>query len=182
MPLPFSVPAALLPLAVLPSFAAPVTTMDADFAPATAFLPPTAVSYAQDLVPFGAHAHVTVVRAGGRTTVQLRLSGVAARHSFPVHAHTGRCGADPAAAGPHYQDQLDPVQPSTDPAYANDSNELRLTVLTDDEGTGTAQSTVDWDFRPGEARSLVLHAGTPADTPTGTHAAADRAACIDVDF
>jgi Cu-Zn family superoxide dismutase len=176
MPLPMSVPAALL--ALLPSFAAPITTVDADFTPATAFLPPTAISYATDLVPYGAHAHVTVVRPDGRTVVQLRLSGVAPGHVFPAHAHTGRCGADPAMSGPHYQDRADPVQPSTDPAYANDGNELRLTVHTDDQGTGLAETTVDWAFRPGEARSLVLHAGTPV----GAHGAADRVACVDMDF
>ncbi|AUG77244.1 superoxide dismutase [Kitasatospora sp. MMS16-BH015] len=178
MALPLSVPAALLPLALLPSLAAPATTVDAVFEPASAFLPATAISYAQDLVPYGSRVHVRVVRVDGHTAVALQLSGVAPGRVFPVHAHTGRCGAAPADSGPHYQDQADPVQPSTDPAYANGSNEVRLAVSTDAQGTGSADTTVAWTFRDGGAHSLVLHAGTPS----GDHAAADRVACVNVGF
>ncbi|WP_441246093.1 superoxide dismutase family protein [Kitasatospora sp. McL0602] len=171
-------PAALLPLALLPSVASPWTVVEADFDPASAFVPPAAISYAPDLVPYGSHVHVTVLRSEGRTTVEVELTGVAAGRTFPAHAHTGRCGAEAAASGPHYQDQVDPVQPSTDPAYANDRNELRMAVRTDDQGAGTATAEVPWSFRPGEARSIVLHAGTPA----GAHGPADRVACVDVDL
>ncbi|MQS12244.1 superoxide dismutase family protein [Streptomyces kaniharaensis] len=166
---------ALLPLAMLAPAASPVSAVEADFDPATAFVPPAAISYASDLVPYGSHAAVFTDRSTAeRTVVTLRVAGLAPGHEFPVHMHTGSCGADPAASGPHYQNVLDPVQPSTDPAYANDRNELRLVLHTDGRGDGTASATVAWQPRPGEARSLVLHAGTPA----GRHAAGERVACV----
>ncbi|MEV7188424.1 superoxide dismutase family protein [Kitasatospora sp. NPDC093102] len=167
--------AALLPLALVAPTASPVTLVEADFDPATAFVPPAAISYASDLVPYGSHARiVTDHSAPGRTVLTLTASGLAPGHEFPVHLHTGGCGADPASSGPHYQDVVDPVQPSTDPAYANGRNELRLVLRTDGQGGGSATTAVAWQPRPGGARSLVLHAGTPA----GPHAAGDRVACV----
>ncbi|MER7583479.1 superoxide dismutase family protein [Kitasatospora sp. NPDC097691] len=168
--------AALLPLALLAPAASPVSVVEADFDPATAFVPPSAVSYAADLVPYGSHAVVVTDRSvPGRTVLTLTASGLAPDHEFPAHLHTGGCGADPASSGPHYQDLRDPVQPSTDPAYANERNELRLVLRTDERGEGTATTAVDWQPRPGEARSLVLHAGTPV---AGRHGAGDRVACV----
>lgn len=173
MTAPFT--AALLPLALLAPAAPPVSVVEAAFDPASAFVPPTAISYAQDLVPYGSHARIVTDRSvPGRTTLTVTVSGLAGDHTFPVHLHTGACGADPASSGPHYQDAVDPVQPSTDPAYANERNELRLVLRTDADGEGTASASVDWQPRAGEARSLVLHAGTPA----GRHAAGDRVACV----
>ncbi|MFE4392459.1 MULTISPECIES: hypothetical protein [Streptomycetaceae] len=170
--------AALLPLALLAPAASPVSVVEADFDPATAFVPPAAISYASDLVPYGAHVRIVTDRsAPGRTVLTLKASGLAPDHEFPAHLHTGRCGADPASSGPHYQDDVDPVQPSTDPAYANERNELRLALRTDGRGRGSATTVVGWQPRPGEARSLVLHAGTPA----GPHAAGDRVACVRLD-
>ncbi|MFF4919499.1 superoxide dismutase family protein [Kitasatospora sp. NPDC001261] len=170
--------AALLPLALLAPAASPVSVVEADFDPATAFVPPAAISYASDLVPYGAHVRIVTDRsAPGRTVLTLKASGLAPDHEFPAHLHTGRCGADPASSGPHYQDEVDPVQPSTDPAYANERNELRLALRTDGRGRGSATTVVGWQPRPGEARSLVLHAGTPA----GPHAAGDRVACVRLD-
>ncbi|MBD0671151.1 superoxide dismutase family protein [Streptomyces sp. CBMA156] len=176
MPAPLA--AALLPLALLAPAASPVSVVEADFDPATAFVPPAAVSYATDLVPYGSHATIVTDRSvPGRTVLTLRATGLAPGHEFPAHLHTGSCGADPASSGPHYQDAADPVQPSTDPAYANERNELRLVLRTDQQGGGTATAVVGWQPRPGEARSLVLHAGTPA----GPHAAGDRVACVKLD-
>ncbi|MGW2376252.1 superoxide dismutase family protein [Kitasatospora sp. NPDC001683] len=173
MPTPLA--AALLPLALLAPAASPVSVTEAAFDPATAFVPPAAISYADDLVPYGSHVRVVTDRpVPGRTVLTLTVAGLAPDHEFPVHLHTGDCGADPASSGPHYQDVVDPVQPSTDPAYANDRNELRLVLRTDGRGGATARAAVEWQPRPGGARSLVLHAGTPA----GRHAAADRVACV----
>ncbi|MFE7194227.1 superoxide dismutase family protein [Kitasatospora sp. NPDC057541] len=169
--------AALLPFALLAPVALPATVTEADFDPATAFVPPTAISHAPDLVPYGSHVRVVTDRSlPGRTVLTVSVTGVAADHVFPVHLHTAACGADPAASGPHYQDAVDPVSPSTDPAYANDRNELRLTLRTDARGGGTAAAAVAWRPRPGGARSLVLHAGDPA----GAHGAADRVACVNL--
>ncbi|MEV7779438.1 superoxide dismutase family protein [Kitasatospora sp. NPDC088351] len=188
--MPASYAAALLPLALLapaaPAATAstavpalPLLVIEADFDPATAFVPPAAISHAPDLVPYGSHVRVVVDRTvAGRTVLTLTTAGLAPDHDFPAHLHTGTCGADPAASGPHYQDAVDPVQPSTDPAYANESNELRLTLHTDDRGDAAATTSVAWHPRPGEARSLVLHAGSPA----GPHGAGDRAACVNLEF
>ncbi|MGW4893929.1 superoxide dismutase family protein [Kitasatospora sp. NPDC004240] len=189
MPVPYTA-AALLPLALLPvpdpgpaspaaAGPAPNVVVETDFDPATAFVPPTAISHATDLVPYGSHVRVVVDRStAGRTVLEVTLSRVAPDHVFPAHLHTGPCGADPAASGAHYQDARDPVQPSTDPVYVNDHNELRLTVRTDARGEGTARTAVNWQPRRGEARSLVLHAGRPA----GRHGAGDRAACVNLDL
>ncbi|MEV7926223.1 superoxide dismutase family protein [Kitasatospora sp. NPDC088779] len=177
LPLALLAPAAASPAPVTPRapIASPVSVVEAAFDPATAFVPPTAVSYADDLVPYGAHTRIVTDRStAGRTVLTMTVTGLAPDHEFPVHLHTGSCGADPASSGPHYQDAVDPVQPSTDPAYANGRNELRLALRTDAHGEGTATASVPWQPRPGEARSLVMHAGTPA----GPHAAGDRAACV----
>jgi Cu-Zn family superoxide dismutase len=163
-------PAALVPLALLP-LAQSQTLTASEFDRPYAFAQPTAVSYAPDLVPYGSEARVTVTRSAGHTTVRVELAGVAADHSFPAHVHTGRCGSTPDTSGPHYQNVKDP-------ARADDRNEMRLTVRTDHGGSGTAASEVGWLFRPGEAHSLVLHAGTPA----GRHAADDRVACVNMSF
>ncbi|PYC77046.1 superoxide dismutase [Streptomyces tateyamensis] len=155
--------------------AGPATVVTGRFAPAGAG---AAVTFAPDLVPFGAQVQLVAGQLGGRTEVRLTVQGLAPWHSFPVHAHTGACGAAPTDSGPHYQDQVDPVQPSTDPAYANDRNELHLLLSTDGTGHAEARAELDWTFRPGEARSVVLHAGADA----GGHPASERVACVDVPF
>ncbi|MFJ4678274.1 superoxide dismutase family protein [Kitasatospora sp. NPDC088783] len=193
MPLSPAVGALLVPLALLPigppaaqgpagppgqaGSSAPVgpagagvdRMVDARFDRADGFVPARAITHAPDLVPYGSRVRVTVDRAAGRTSVTVRLAGVAGAHEFPAHVHTGYCGADPASSGPHYQ------QVAGSDAV---DNEVRMTVRTDPGGTGTASATVPWGFRPDEAHSLVLHAGTPV----GPYAAADRAACVDVGF
>ncbi|MFJ5232051.1 superoxide dismutase family protein [Kitasatospora sp. NPDC088391] len=178
MPLSPATGALLVPLALLPISppgtegpAAPATdrVVDARFDRANGIVPARAITHAPDLVPYGAQVRVTVGRAAGRTTVSVELSGVAGAHEFPAHVHTGSCGADPAASGPHYQQVAGSDAPD---------NEVRMTLRTDPGGAAAAAASVPWQFRPGEAHSLVLHAGTPA----GRHAPADRVACVDVDF
>ncbi|WP_405013309.1 superoxide dismutase family protein [Kitasatospora sp. NBC_01539] len=176
MPVPFA--PALPALLLLPALAAPATVVDADFDPASAFVRPTAISHVPDLVPYGGHVRLTVTRAPGASTVALELRGLAPSLDLAAHVHTGRCGADPAASGPHYQHVPDPVQPSTDPAYANDRNEVRLALRTDDTGQAAARTAVGFAFRPGEAHSLVLHTGRRS----GAHPAGERIACVDVDL
>ncbi|MFJ1758231.1 superoxide dismutase family protein [Kitasatospora sp. NPDC088134] len=173
--------ALLVPLALLPisppgaegpagsAGSATDRVVDARFDRANGIVPARAITHAPDLVPYGAQVRVTVGRAAGRTVVSVELSGVAGAHEFPAHVHTGACGADPAASGPHYQQVA-----GSDAA----DNELRMTLRTDPGGAAAASTTVPWQFRPGEAHSLVLHAGTPA----GRHAPAERVACVDVDF
>lgn len=172
----YAVPA--LALALLPSISPPVTTVEATFDRPDGIVPATAVSFAPHAVPYGAGVRVVVHRADGHTMVSMEVDGLMPDHVYPVHAHTGACGTAPADSGPHYQDRRDPVQPSTDPAYVNDRNEVRLTLRTDRLGNAAASTTVPWEFRPGEAGSMVLHAGQDGHG----HAAAQRVGCVGVEF
>ncbi|MGW3486684.1 superoxide dismutase [Streptomyces sp. NPDC001054] len=134
---------------------------------------PKALTYKPALVPAGAGVRVEQRTDGDGTRVTLRVSGLKAGHRYGAHVHTGVCGTDPAAAGEHYQHEKDPVRPSTDPAYANARNEVRLDFTADARGDGTASATHAWGFRPGGARSIVLHEAAGA---------AGRAACVSVPF
>jgi Cu-Zn family superoxide dismutase len=146
----------------------------ARFSPPGAFVPSLALTYDTQLVPAGARVEVEEHSVRGRTTVRLRVSGVRPGHAFGAHVHGKPCGADPAAAGGHYQNRVDPVQPSTDPRYVNAQNEVWLDFTSDARGRGTARATHTWGFRDGEARSVVIH-----DEP-GTKGA--RVACFTVPF
>lgn len=140
----------------------------------------TATTYDPRVVPVGARAAVASESGGGTTTVTLTVRGLEPDRRYGAHAHTRPCGATGAAAGPHFQHVVDPVQPGVDPAYANPRNEIRLDLTTDGNGAGRATTTVAWDFdRARRARSVVLHA-----TPAGADPAAadDRVACITVGF
>ena len=146
----------------------------ARFSPPTALLPSLALTYRTALVPAGARIEVEQHSTRRGSTVQLRVTGVRAGHGFGAHVHRAPCGADPAAAGGHYQHRVDPVQPSTDPAYANPRNEVWLDFTADAHGEGAARAHHTWGFRSGEAGSVVLH-----DAP-GTAGA--RVACFTVPF
>ncbi|MEU1806841.1 superoxide dismutase family protein [Streptomyces sp. NPDC019937] len=116
------------------------------------------------------------------TFVFLALRGVAPDHHFGIHVHTRPCGTKPDSSGSHYQNMKDPKQPSTNPKYANPHNEMWLDATTNSSGDARAKSWVKWHFRPGEARSVVIHEHGTA-TQTG-HAgmAGNRVACINVPF
>ncbi|MGQ4385854.1 superoxide dismutase family protein [Streptomyces sp. SAS_270] len=148
---------------------------DARFAPPTAFVPSAAVTYDMDLVPAAAGIEVSQHSdEHGATDVRLRVTGLRPGHAYGVHVHQKPCGADPAAAGGHYQHRKDPAQPSKDPAYANDDNEVWLDFTAGGEGAGEAAARHDWGFRLGEAASVVLHS-----EPGMTGA---RVACFSVPF
>lgn len=122
-----------------------------------------AYTYDTALVPAGATAVVRTVETGeGSTVATLQVRGFAPGTAFDVHAHTGACGASPAASAGHYKN--DPAGPA-DPA-----NELWLGFTTGGAGNGSAQAAVGWLFRAGEARSITVHA------------AGSRVACLDVTF
>jgi Cu-Zn family superoxide dismutase len=157
---------------------------------ASIFLPPGegsgAITYDETAVPEGATSDVQVRTQEGRTEVQFIGTSLEGGRDFGAHVHTQPCGDDPADSGPHYQNEVDPAatgdEPSNDPAYANPENEVWLDFTTDDDGNAQATSTVDWEFREGEARSLVLH---DHHTKTGegeAGTAGDRLACVTVDF
>ncbi|WP_030566457.1 superoxide dismutase family protein [Streptomyces aureocirculatus] len=125
------------------------------FAPSKAHSP--ALTYDRNLVPPGARLQVTQRHEHGGTRVGLRVQGVRAGHAFGVHVHRKPCGVDPEAAGGHYQNHPDPVQPSKDPAYVNPDNEVWLDFTARRDGSGAASAVHSWNFRPGAAASVVLH-------------------------
>lgn len=135
-------------------------------------------------VPAGATARVqAVATASGQTVVTLHVRGLAPRTTYGAHAHVNPCGATGAAAGPHYQDAVAPPGHAADVAFANPDNEVWLDLTTDDEGNGAAQTVVGWQFRPGGANSVVVHAQPTASGPDGSAGTAGaRLACLTVGF
>ncbi|WKX70099.1 superoxide dismutase family protein [Streptomyces sp. XD-27] len=142
-----------------------------------------AVTYDAAAVPAG--SAVTVLEhpvPGGGTRIVLRVHGVEAHRTFGAHVHTKACGAQPADSGPHYQNVPDPVQPSTDPAYANARNEVWLDLTTDARGNGRAEAVVDWRFRDQGARSVVVHEHATETHEGHAGTAGARLACVNVPF
>ena len=153
--------------------------VSATFAPA----PGTAITYDPGLVPVGAQGTVDAASGTTGTSVTLSVKGLLPGRSYGAHAHTEPCGTTGAAAGPHYQNTVDPVQPSVDPRYANPDNEIWLDLTTDASGAGTARTAVTWDFDgQRRARSVVVHAMPTATGPGQAGTAGNRAACISIDF
>lgn len=140
----------------------------------------TAVTYDEEAVPEGSTIEVSVVPSESSTDVTLAVTGLVPDREYGAHVHTGACGADPADAGPHYQNDVDPEQPSTDPAYANPENEVWLDFRTDDDGNATSDTSVPWAPRPGEANSVVIHAESTQTGPGHAGMAGDRLACVNV--
>ncbi|MYV60411.1 superoxide dismutase family protein, partial [Streptomyces sp. SID4931] len=136
------------------------------FSPPGSFVPSDALTYDTRLVPAGARIEVTEFTDPSGTRVGTRLRGLVPGRAYGMHVHTSPCGADPAAAGPHYQHR-----PS---ATADPVNEVWLDFRTDEDGDGRAEAVHDWNFREGGARSVIIH-----DRQGG---AGERAACFTVPF
>jgi Cu-Zn family superoxide dismutase len=134
-------------------------------------------------VPNGARVTaVSVPTIGGGTTVLLTLKGLLPNRAYGAHVHVKKCGAAPADSGPHFQNTVDPVQPSVDPAYANPRNEIWLDVHTDGNGFAHTSSTVDWQFTERHAQSVVLHNEHTHTRPGEAGTAGPRLACVNVEF
>ncbi|MEU9481815.1 superoxide dismutase family protein [Streptomyces sp. NPDC048191] len=151
-------------------------------APAASGKQPAGVTYNTGLVPTGAKVTIKSEAKGGGREISLTVSGLRPNRRYGSHVHTKACGAQPADAGPHYQDKKDPVQPSVDPAYANKNNEVWLDFITNAKGEATMTSHVKWAFREGQANSVVIHVDH-----TSTHAgmagmAGERLACLTARF
>ncbi|GGQ83101.1 hypothetical protein GCM10010166_61670 [Couchioplanes caeruleus subsp. azureus] len=138
-----------------------------------------AYSYDAARVPSGAHVAVWSVSGPKRTRTLLFVQGLKPGQTYGAHLHANACGASPAAAGPHYQQVPDPVQPSTDPAFANPENEVWLDVHTDAAGNGISRSFNKWVFRT-PPRSLVLHAEHTHTEPGKAGTAGARLACLNL--
>lgn len=146
----------------------------------------TAVTYDKAMVPAGARARVVVEDTPAGVRVALLATGLRPGHPYGAHLHTGRCGANPADAGPHYQHRPDPMaapgKPSTDPAYANSRNEIWLDFVADRHGVGRAATAQEWTFdatRP--PWSLVVHAEHTHTTAGEAGTAGPRLACLTKD-
>jgi Cu-Zn family superoxide dismutase len=143
----------------------------------------TAITYDPALVPVGSRGAVSSETADGSTTVMLAVRGLDPERRYGAHAHTKPCGATGDLAGPHFQNQVDPVQPSVDPAFANPENEVWLDLTTDESGAGSATATVPWAFEGDRrAQSVIIHAMPTATAPGEAGTAGARAACITVEF
>jgi Cu-Zn family superoxide dismutase len=184
-------------LAVTALLAVPTTSAFADdgsrtvkvegqFVPTSPFQPSKPLTYDPKTVPVGARISVVEQvdgRVGGATTsVRVTVSGLLPNRTYGAHVHTLPCGRTPDASGPHYQNVKDPNQPSTDPAYANPENEVWMDFTTDAQGRATVESRHDWGFRPGEARSVVIHEHGTATHHGEAGMAGARLACITVPF
>lgn len=178
--------------AALPAGAATTSVRaDAAFAAADPTAPlSAAVTYDSAQVPVGAGVSVHAVAiSNGRTMVTLHVRGLLPDESYGAHAHYRPCGVTGGAAGAHYQAVPDPAvggsetAASVDPAYANPDNEVWLDLQTNEAGNGHAKAAVDWQFRPSDARAVVLH-GNPTShggegmPPAGNAGA--RLACVTV--
>jgi Cu-Zn family superoxide dismutase len=139
----------------------------------------TAVTYDEAQVPAGASTQVSSEPlGGGKSKVTVVLRGLQPNHTYGAHVHTRPCGATGEAAGPHFQQVVDPVQPSVDPRYANPVNEVWLDFTTDAAGNGAAEAVGNWRFRGRNANSLVVH-------EHGTHSggqAGARLACLTTQY
>ena len=143
----------------------------------------TATTYDTALVPAGARVAVGSETGDGGTTVTLAVRGLDEERRYGAHAHAQPCGASGDAAGPHYQYEVDPVQPSVDPAFANPQNEIWLDFETDSAGAATVTASVPWGFpRDRRAQSVVIHAMPTATGPGEAGTAGSRAGCVTVEF
>ncbi|TDQ54965.1 superoxide dismutase family protein [Actinorugispora endophytica] len=140
----------------------------------------TAVTYDEEAVPAESTIQVSVAPAGSATGFTLSVTGLRPDRDYGAHLHTEPCGEDPADSGPHYQNEADPEQPSTDPAYANPRNEVWLDFRTDAEGAASAQTSVTWAPRAGEANSVVIHKEHTQTAAGHAGTAGDRLACVNV--
>ncbi|NEB78777.1 superoxide dismutase family protein, partial [Streptomyces sp. SID14478] len=103
----------------------------ARFAPPTAFVPSPALTYDMKLVPAAASIAVEQRGDDAGMTVDLDVDGLVPGRAYGAHVHQKPCGADPAAAGGHYQHVVDPRR-------ADAGNEVWLDFTTDAAGRGTA--------------------------------------------
>jgi len=145
-------------------------------------------SHSATFVPTGATARVRAVYTGsGSTVVTLHAWGLVPNRAYGAHAHRFACDpASAAATGGHFQNLVDPVQPSTDPHFANPYNEIWLDLTTDADGNGSAQTVVDWqppNASGARPASVVLHDRHTATGPAGAAGTAGpRHGCLTVAF
>jgi superoxide dismutase, Cu-Zn family len=145
-----------------------------------------AFTYNPALAPEGAEISVYTDTDGGTTAVRLEVTGLLPGRGYAAHAHVNACGPTGDAAGPHFQNQVDPAaapgRPSTDPAFANPQNEIWLDLRTDGEGDGESTAEVPFVFADRAPASVVIHeAEVTATTPGQAGSAGARMACLTIE-
>lgn len=142
-----------------------------------------AVTYNPALAPVGARMRAALTPSGESTNAELTVSGLLPNRGYAAIAHVNACGGVPGGEGPHYQNRIDPAAkpnvPSTNPEFANPTNEIWLDVRTDSAGSGTSRTTVPFLFTDRGPGSIVLHEATQtASGPGQAGQAGDRVACL----
>ncbi|MGH3721142.1 MAG: superoxide dismutase [Pseudonocardiaceae bacterium] len=143
-----------------------------------------AITYDPDLAPVGAAVTAALIPSSeGSTTAVFTVSRLLPNRSYAVHAHTTACGATGEAAGPHFQNRMDPAAtpqaPSSDPEFANPRNEIWLDVHTDAVGAGTSRTTVPFALTDRVPGSIVVHEAMQTATGPGQAGKAGaRIACL----
>jgi superoxide dismutase, Cu-Zn family len=143
-----------------------------------------AITYDPDLAPIGAAMTATIRPSSDKsTTAEFTVSGLLPHQGYAVYAHTNACGADPEAAGPRFQNRRDPAPiphaPSSNPRYADPSNEIWLDVHTDIVGAGTSRTSVPFILTDRAPGSVVVHELMQTPTEPGHAAnAGARIACL----
>lgn len=145
-----------------------------------------AFTYNPQLAPEGARVEAKIEGSAQATTVKFQVSGFQPNRGYAVHAHVNACGPTGDAAGPHFQNQPDPAanpqSPSSDPAYANEQNEIWLDLHTDAQGAGSADAQVPFGFGERAPKSIVVHeADHTATDPGQAGTAGGRAACLNIE-
>jgi Cu-Zn family superoxide dismutase len=139
------------------------------------------------LAPEGAQLSVEAGESDGFTDVRLEVTGLLPDRGYAAHVHERPCGSTGAAAGPHYQHEVDPAatpeQPSTDPAFANPRNEIWLDLRTDGDGYAEVTAGVPFVFSGRAPASVVIHQSEATATGPGEAGSAGaRVACLNVPF
>ncbi|MBA2446158.1 MAG: superoxide dismutase family protein [Nocardioidaceae bacterium] len=142
------------------------------------------IRYDTAAVPEGARARVQAVyTSAGDSIVTLHVWDLRPNTDYGAHAHVNPCGTTGLDAGSHFQNDIDSVQPSTNPAYANPANEIWLDLTTGGDGNGVAQTKVPWQFSPARrANSVVIHVEHTHTGQTDSGVAGARLACVTVGF
>ena len=146
-----------------------------------------AITYNPALAPPGAHVSVLMRPHEESTTAEMTVSGLLPNRGYAAHGNVNACSPNPAAEGPTYQNRIDPAvnptaigqQESTNPEYANPSNEVWLDVRTDASGSGTSRTTLPFVFTDRGPGAVVLYDAEVTNTAPGQAGqAGNPVACV----
>jgi hypothetical protein len=121
---------------------------------------------------------VEIRNSGEGSNVKLSVTGVKASREFGAHVHVGACADANMAAG-HYQHNMRPADAgATDPAFANNDNEVWLDFTSDASGKASSEKTTTFRLDNTRAKAVIIHTNK---TGAGGVAGA-KLACIGLQF